>query len=266
MVIYFCCAAILVLFVLFVYTLRKYERLKADKNKKYLQEIIATHEKEVAALEKNFESQKELLNEKFQETEKTYSEKLRAMELEISQKTDIIKEELKEFYRKREAIVQDTLRARELKEKENFYKIQLPQSDIEDIQLLASISQKFNRRELIPKIIWDSIASRPTQEMIKRVAGQKEGGIYKITYIPTGEVYIGRTTNFATRFKAHVQTALGMEKAATSTLHTHMKENGFWNYTFEILEECPKEKQNEREKFYIDLYQSKKQLNMKGGG
>jgi hypothetical protein len=47
-----------------------------------------------------------------------------------------------------------------------------------------------------------------------------------------------------------------------------MQENGVWNYTFELLEECPKDKLNEREKFWIDLYQSNKNgLNVtKGNG
>lgn len=45
-----------------------------------------------------------------------------------------------------------------------------------------------------------------------------------------------------------------------------MARNGIWNYSFEILEEVPKDKQSEREKFYIDLYGTQKQLNMKAGG
>lgn len=121
-------------------------------------------------------------------------------------------------------------------------------------------------KEVLPKVIWESIARRPVNEMIKRGVGQKVGGIYKITYIPTGEAYIGRTVNFKDRWQAHIQTALGMEKVASSTLHTHMARNGIWNYNFEILEEVPKEKQREREKFYIDLYGTQKQLNMKAGG
>ena len=121
-------------------------------------------------------------------------------------------------------------------------------------------------KEVLPKVIWESIVRRPVSEMIKRVVGQKVGGIYKITYIPTGEAYIGRTVNFKDRWQAHIQTALGMEKVANSTLHTHMARNGIWNYNFEILEEVPKDKQSEREKFYIDLYGTKKQLNIKAGG
>lgn len=255
-----------VLFLCFLYSRIKLQKIKDEKDKEYLQKIIASHEEEVLALDRTLERHKEQLKEKFEITEKNFENEIVQLKLETKEKKSIIEEELKEYAKKREAVIEDTLRQREMKEKENFYKIQLSQDDIDDIKILASVAKRFSRKELIPKLIWDSIASRPAQEMIKRVAANKEGGIYKITFIPTGEVYIGRTTNFQTRFKAHVQTALGMEKAATSTLHTHMAANGFWNYTFEILEECPKEKQNEREKFYIDLYQSKKQLNMKGGG
>ena len=35
-----------------------------------------------------------------------------------------------------------------------------------------------------------------------------------------------------------------------------MLEDGLWNFTFELLEECSREELNEKEKFYIELYQS----------
>jgi hypothetical protein len=46
-----------------------------------------------------------------------------------------------------------------------------------------------------------------------------------------------------------------------------MEKNGMWNYTFEILEEVPKEKLGEREAYYIDFYDTKNYgLNQKRGG
>ena len=36
-----------------------------------------------------------------------------------------------------------------------------------------------------------------------------------------------------------------------------MKAEGAHNFTFELLETCPAAQLNEKEKFYIDLYQSK---------
>ena len=37
-----------------------------------------------------------------------------------------------------------------------------------------------------------------------------------------------------------------------------MQEYGIWNFSFEILEECPRDQLNEKEKYYIELYQTKK--------
>jgi len=104
--------------------------------------------------------------------------------------------------------------------------------------------------------------------MIKRITkGKKISGIYKITYLKTGEAYIGKTTDISTRWNNHLKTVCGLEGAAHSTLHTHMERNGLWNYTFEILEEVDKDKLSEREAYYIDFYNTKNYgLNQKRGG
>lgn len=223
---------------------RKIQKLKSDTDKLYRK-----------ALEEKYKNLEENAQQEFQAKQRSYNNEL-----------SYLKKELEDFRSRRDAINEAIRRERELIEKEDFYKIQLTQNDIEDIKLLDSMRNHLCHKEVLPKVIWESIARRPVNEMIKRVVGQKVGGIYKITYIPTGEAYIGRTVNFKDRWQAHIQTALGMEKVASSTLHTHMARNGIWNYSFEILEEVPKDKQSEREKFYIDLYGTQKQLNIKAGG
>lgn len=209
---------------------------------------------------------RKVLEEKYKKLEEDAQQEFQAKQRSYNSELSYLRKELEDFRSRRDAVNEAIRREREIIEKEDFYKIQLTQSDIEDIKLLDSMKDRLCHKEVLPKVIWESIARRPVNEMIKRVVGQKVGGIYKITYIPTGEAYIGRTVNFKDRWQAHIQTALGMEKAASSTLHTHMTRNGFWNYNFEILEEVPKDKQSEREKFYIDLYGTQKQLNMKAGG
>lgn len=223
---------------------RKIQKLKSNTDKLYRK-----------ALEEKYKNLEESAQQEFQAKQRSYNNEL-----------FYLRRELEDFRSRRDAINEAIRRERELIEKEDFYKIQLTQNDIEDIKILDSMKNRLSHKEVLPKVIWESIARRPVSEMIKRVVGQKVGGIYKITYIPTGEAYIGRTVNFKDRWQAHIQTALGMEKAASSTLHTHMARNGIWNYSFEILEEVPKDKQGEREKFYIDLYGTQKQLNMKAGG
>lgn len=222
---------------------RKIQRLKTNTDKVYRK-----------ALEEKYKNLEENAQQEFQAKQRSYNNEL-----------SYLRKELEDFRSRREAVNEAIRRERELSEKEDFYKIQLTQGDIEDIKLLNNMKDRLCHKEVLPKVIWESIARRPVSEMIKRVVGQKVGGIYKITYIPTGEAYIGRTVNFKDRWQAHIQTALGMEKVASSTLHTHMARNGIWNYNFEILEEVPKDKQSEREKFYIDLYGTQKQLNMRKG-
>lgn len=240
--------AVLVLLILGIIFLllkqqRKIQKLKSDTDKLYRK-----------ALEEKYKNLEENAQQEFQAKQRSYNNEL-----------SYLRKELEDFRSRRDAVNEAIRRERELIEKEDFYKIQLTQNDIEDIKLLDSMRNHLCHKEVLPKVIWESIARRPVNEMIKRVVGQKVGGIYKITYIPTGEAYIGRTVNFKDRWQAHIQTALGMEKVASSTLHTHMARNGIWNYSFEILEEVPKDKQSEREKFYIDLYGTQKQLNMRKG-
>lgn len=209
---------------------------------------------------------RKVLEEKYKNLEESAQQEFQAKQRSYNNELSYLRKELEDFRSRRDTVNEAIRRERELIEKEDFYKIQLTQNDIEDIKILDSMKNRLSHKEVLPKVIWESIARRPVSEMIKRVVGQKVGGIYKITYIPTGEAYIGRTVNFKDRWQAHIQTALGMEKAASSTLHTHMARNGIWNYNFEILEEAPKDKQSEREKFYIDLYGTKDQLNMRAGG
>ena len=125
---------------------------------------------------------------------------------------------------------------------------------------------RLHHRDVIPKIIWELFIRRPLQEMEKRVIGSsKRSGIYKITNKETGEAYIGKTSDFATRWQNHCKTAVGLDGAAHATLHTRLAQDGLWNYTFEILEDVDKDHLSEREAFYIDLYRTKSQLNMKEG-
>ncbi len=193
-------------------------------------------------------------------------EELKLKEQNYKNEIQSAQRKVEEFRQIRNSINEAVLRERALEEKKDFYRICLSQEDIDDISELKELVPRLRHREVLPKLMWDAMVSRATKEMIKRITGGRAvGGIYKITYIPTGEAYIGKTTDFGTRWQSHVQTALGMEKVARSTLHVHMASHGIQNYTFEILEEVAREKQTEREKFYIELYGTQKQLNMRIG-
>ena len=185
---------------------------------------------------------------------------------ELSAEIERLQTELNDFKARQDSVNEAILREKELQEKEDFYSIQVSENDQEDIKVLQSMDLKLHNRDVIPKLIWELYIRRPCQEMIKRVTGgRKISGIYKITYKKTGEAYVGKTTDFATRWANHCKTAIGLEGAARATLHNRLGQDGLWNYTWEILEEVNKDNLASREAFYIDLYGTKQQLNMKDG-
>lgn len=178
-----------------------------------------------------------------------------------------VKAELEEYKKKQQAVNEAILRQRELDEKQDFYRVCLSEFTIEDINLLQEIRQKLHTSESLNKLIYDVYVSKQVQEMVKRVLqGGAPSGIYKITRLKTGEVYIGKSTNVKDRWQQHCKTVFGAGTIAHSILHTTMQKDGIQNFTFELLEEVPKDKLTEREKYWIAFYGSKEYgLNEKAG-
>ena len=215
-----------------------------------------------AELEKIHQDKLTMLNAEYVQFESDQQEIKRKTLAEIGEIMNL----LDDYRSQRESVNLAILREKELKEKENFYKIVIPECDQEDMETLKSIGPRLRNREALNKLIYDVFVKRPLNELIKRITNGKEiSGIYKITYIKTGEAYIGKTTNISTRWQNHIKTACGLEGAARTTFHNRLEQDGIWNYTFEVLEEVPKDKLGEREKFYIELYGTDTQLNMRKG-
>ena len=56
------------------------------------------------------------------------------------------------------------------------------------------------------------------------------------------------------RWKQHIKRALGAEPITKNKLYPIMNQVGPENFTFEIIEECPKEKLDEREKYWQEYF------------
>lgn len=223
-------------------------------------EIIERELNEIK-IEREYQLQQEF-NEKVLEYDKLFDEYKQKKSEEtqsIEEEYQRVKNELEEYRKKRETINAAILREKELQEKEEFYKINISENDKKDIEIIKTIESRINNREAINKLIFDVYIFKPMKEMIKRVlGGESPSGIYKITYIPTGECYIGKAVSVDKRWNQHCLSAYGLGTIAKSSLHTKMARDGIWNFSFELLEEVPKENLTEREKYYIKLYDSKK--------
>ena len=172
---------------------------------------------------------------------------------------ETLTKEIAEYSAKQAAINEAILRQRALEEQQDFYRVCLGPEAANDVEILNAARQNLKKPEIIDKIIYDNYIGKPVLEMVKRVLQNTTcSGIYKITCIKTGEIYIGKSTDVKSRWQQHCKSAFNCGTIAHSLLHTKMKQHGIENFTFELLESVPKEQLSERESFYIDFYQSKK--------
>ena len=164
---------------------------------------------------------------------------------------------LEDYKSKRDLINQAIVHEKEIHEQQDFYRIVLNESDKEDIQLLNTIEMRLHSRESLYKLIYDVFYKKPLNDMINRVLQGKEFcGIYRITNLKTNEAYIGKSTNIKTRWQNHCKTAIGLDGMARTKIHSAMKEYGIDNFSFEVLEKCTKENYSEREKYWINFYET----------
>lgn len=80
-------------------------------------------------------------------------------------------------------------------------------------------------------------------------------GIYKITCIPTNQVYIGQSASIKKRWVAH-KTALKHKIHGNYKLQEAYNLYGKDNFVFEILEQCSARQLNDKEKEYVKKYNS----------
>ena len=77
--------------------------------------------------------------------------------------------------------------------------------------------------------------------------------IYKITNDFDNKIYIGKTTRTVPlRFEEHFKGTSG----SNSYIDNDMQDKGIEHFSYEILEECPIENINERERYWVSYYHS----------
>lgn len=82
------------------------------------------------------------------------------------------------------------------------------------------------------------------------------GFIYKITNNVNGKVYIGQTIQtIKERFYQHCATKCS-DSVLNMAIHRAIKKYGKSNFTIEVIEEVDKDSLNDREKFWIEYYNS----------
>lgn len=81
-------------------------------------------------------------------------------------------------------------------------------------------------------------------------------GIYKIQNLINGKIYIGQSVSIEKRWAAHRYA--GRNKKDNYPIHKAMVKYGVENFSFEIIELCDKDQLNEKEVYWISVYDSYK--------
>ena len=157
-----------------------------------------------------------------------------------------------------DAAIAAAKRAEEMKDQQNYYRIQLSAADVKEIELLRSVEPHLRDKEPLNKVIWKVYYEKPTTDMIGRVVGSGvHTGIYKLTDITTGRCYVGQAANIADRWKQHIKRGVGAEAPTRNKLYPAMNAIGPENFTFEIIEECDRKNLDAREDYWQDYFKAK---------
>ncbi len=226
--------------------------LQEDVNKSFIEIDIdkENYEKEVAQHKSELEESLQSIMQKYLNEEKQLSETIKGYEQKI------------------QAYIEEEKRREEMNSQLDFYRLTLTESEINDVIRLMEFSSSISRPDVLRKLIYKTYFEKQMNDLLGRVVGANSevSGIYKITHIESKKSYIGQTTNIKDRWRTHLKRGLGIDTPITNKFYSSMMQLKPWNFTWEVIEYCPKEQLNEKEKYWIDFHQTNSWgWNSKGG-
>ena len=234
------------------------------KKEEINQDLLEWRECRKKEIEAYIESQKQLADQTVNTAYESAQKQISDINNDIQntrntalQEKEQIQTEIDKLKASLSAGVEARLREQEKKDKINFYKLSISEADLADVKMLQNLKSSFHKPVVLSKLIWTQYFQKQMTELCDRVLGKKTiCGIYKITNLLTEQCYIGQSVNISDRWKQHCKCGLGIEASATNVLYNSMQRDKIWNFSFELLEECPRELLNQKEAFWIDTYSS----------
>lgn len=195
----------------------------------------------------------ESLERAYSEYEQSYSIKIQA----LADEEENINKELQKLKNSLSAGIEAQLREKEKEEQLDFYTLQLDERAKKEVSAIKQIEYILSDPRPLRMLIWTTYYSKKANELCARVLGNKKiTGIYRITNMETKQCYIGQAKDIKERWREHMKCGLGIDTPAGNKLYKAMLDYGLDVFTFELIEECSSDNLNEKEKFFIDLYQS----------
>ena len=197
------------------------------------------------------------LQEDYNNAAQQYKDKLAYIKETCNAEKAIIEFDLESLKQTRHAAIEQWRKQQQDKNQLDGYKLNITSQDKKDIQLLQNIRLQFSHPRVISKLIWQTyFQPLAKQQFIMILGNGTKCGIYKITNILDNKCYIGQSVDIYKRWCDHCKCGCGIDTPKNNKLYAAMEQDGIENFTFELLEECPREELNKKETFYIDLYES----------
>ena len=208
---------------------------------------------------------KEISNNAFQEYRKTleiaYNDYERHFDIEMLSLHNQIQEttqELDKLKATRAAAHEALMKEQEVKDNKDNYRLIPSEADLADSRRLEIVKRELNKPRILCMLIWQTYWQPLAKKQFPLILKDKtKCGIYKITNQITDECYIGQAVDVYKRWNEHCKCGLGIDTPPGNKLYKAMQEYGLNNFTFELIEECDKAELNEKEKYFIELYQAK---------
>lgn len=237
------------------------ESAKGAAERYYQQSMQAAQERLEHALEQESVKYQQTVEDFKKELEDIKAAEAIALSEDLAKKQEAIQQAesvLSEMQNKVSAAVQASKRAEEMLIEKNFYRIQLSEIDIDEIEKLRSVEPYLRDKEPLNKVIWKVYYEKPTNDLIGRVIGSgPHTGIYKITNIENQKCYVGQAANLADRWKQHIKRGVGADTPTRNKLYPAMRELGPENFTFEVIEECDRSLLDSREDYWQEYFKAK---------
>lgn len=253
----------------------KYKKLYNEELNNINTTIENTKKQQEEQLSNYLREKKSNVETAIQNMEQTYEERKYALDNEYKDYETTICAQISDYMNKlndQQQLYESILGPLKQYEKDQqerlFYTIQVPEEYREDINyLLTVVNAQVKHPDIISKLVWAEYVKPYMDDMIKRVGIKDEPGIYKITHIDSGKPYIGKSTNVKKRLQDHIKSSVGISSIADQFVHHEILKTGLWNWTFEVITYCDKDKLSELEKYYINFFKTQEfGYNRKEGG
>ena len=235
-----------------------------EEGKKHLSTIQNTIDNQQEMSSNAFKNYCDILEKKYKEVEEEHDMEIEALntaysnlQLKLLREAEEVRSDLDKIKATRAAAIEAARREKDIENNLTFYCLDISDADKRDIAKLEALKPSLNKPRVLSMLIWQTWFQKPLKALSANVVGATDAtGIYKITNIKTKECYIGQAIHIKERWAEHAKCGLGIDTPAGNKLYKAIQEFGLWNFSFEVLEVCPQNQLNEKEKYYIDLYSS----------